>query len=286
MPDNEAPNGSNGSPSSAITSDPSKFDPETLDRTLISLELLAAIRTAGDNGVLDVIIDLNLEYPEGRDAAREWIAGWLTKRFKQSTPSASGNASDSSRPESINMAKSKFSQQYMFVALTAASIRALVADVKPGAKLNETPDTITALRGTKKSRGKLGKSPVYKIWLDHDLKPFANVSIVTVKADAARAAFSADGRNIVWAVADSGIDGTHPHFAMHGNLVRLSPPLNHRDFTRGGDIRDADLERTNLDTAPMLRASLPVRSKTTVETEVRSTAMAGPRRRKRDRTWL
>ncbi|MEO6320153.1 MAG: S8 family peptidase [Polaromonas sp.] len=44
--------------------------------------------------------------------------------------------------------------------------------------------------------------------------------------------FSAAGKNIVWAVVDSGIQGDHPHFALHKNLS-LSGPLEHEDFTGG-----------------------------------------------------
>jgi serine protease AprX len=232
--------------------DPLKFDPETLDRTLISLELRAAISTTADSEVLDVIIDLNLEYPQGRDGARKRIAGWLGKRFTQSTSGSAGTSSDaasargssSSRRESVNGAKSRFSQQYIFAALTPASIRALVAALTPHAEPTGLSDTRAASGDKKRSRAKPERSPVYKIWLDHDLKPFVNMSIITVKADAARAAFGADGQNIVWAVADSGIDAAHPHFAMHANLDRMSLPLRHRDFTRDGDLSDAELERT------------------------------------------
>lgn len=115
--------------------------------------------------------------------------------------------------------------------MSCLSIRTLVAVIKPS-------------RAAGKSTQMRGKSPVYKIWLDHDLKPLTNVSIITVKADAARAAFSADGQNIVWAVADSGIDASHPHFVKHSNLVGLSPPIIHRDFTRDGDLSDAALRKT------------------------------------------
>jgi subtilisin family serine protease len=52
-----------------------------------------------------------------------------------------------------------------------------------------------------------------------------------VKADAARRAFNATGDGIYWAVLDSGIDKTHPHFKLHDNLnTTLS-----EDFTGGGD---------------------------------------------------
>lgn len=55
-------------------------------------------------------------------------------------------------------------------------------------------------------------------------------SVSTVMADVARKVFGSTGRGIVWAVVDSGIDGTHPHFRRHANL-ELPAPLTHRDFT-------------------------------------------------------
>lgn len=61
-----------------------------------------------------------------------------------------------------------------------------------------------------------------------------NESIKTVKADAVHAAFSAKGRDVVWAVVDSGIDKDHPHFRRHQNLA-LNGPIAHRDFTGNDD---------------------------------------------------
>lgn len=60
-----------------------------------------------------------------------------------------------------------------------------------------------------------------------------DASAATVKADAARTSFGASGRGVCWAVLDSGIDGTHPHFRMHDNL-KPAPGLAHVDFTVGG----------------------------------------------------
>jgi serine protease AprX len=57
-----------------------------------------------------------------------------------------------------------------------------------------------------------------------------NRSVSTVKADAAHLSFSALGEGIVWAVMDSGIDESHPHFAQHKNL-EVGPDLEHMDFT-------------------------------------------------------
>ena len=75
-----------------------------------------------------------------------------------------------------------------------------------------------------------GRSGIYKVWPDKRLKPFLDRSVRTIKADACLTAFGADGRGIVVAVADSGIDGAHPHFATHANLV-APDGLAHRSFT-------------------------------------------------------
>ena len=71
---------------------------------------------------------------------------------------------------------------------------------------------------------------IRRIWLDHPIRPQIDKSIGTIKADAARRAFLADGANIVWAVIDSGIDAAHLHFKDHRNL-ELDAPLAHEDFT-------------------------------------------------------
>ena len=56
-------------------------------------------------------------------------------------------------------------------------------------------------------------------------------SAQTIKCDVARSAFAATGKSIVWAVADTGIDGDHPHFKTHDTLD-LRDGLKHRDFLR------------------------------------------------------
>jgi serine protease AprX len=82
---------------------------------------------------------------------------------------------------------------------------------------------------------------IYKLWPDFKVKPLIDRSVATIKADAAYKAFSANGSGITWAVVDSGIDGTHPHFGSpdeplksvlhHPDVAEL-----HRDFSNGADI--------------------------------------------------
>jgi len=53
---------------------------------------------------------------------------------------------------------------------------------------------------------------IYKLWPDFPVKSHIYRSMPTIKADAALKSYEAGGRNIVWAVIDSGIDASHPHF--------------------------------------------------------------------------
>jgi subtilisin family serine protease len=131
--------------------------------------------------------------------------------------------------QGINESKSKYSQQYLFGRLSADNIRELV-------RLNEEARTGSkqgAETGSKEKVGP-GASALYRVWLDDEVKTFVNSSISTVKADAALNAFGTSGKDIVWAVLDTGVDSTHPHFDKYKNLV-LIDPIAHRDFTVSGD---------------------------------------------------
>jgi len=105
------------------------------------------------------------------------------------------------------------SEQYVFASLDADTIRALVRMDSRGGRAPRT------------------RRAIYHIWPDFPVKRLVNKSISTVKADAAHNAFAALGDDIIWAVIDSGIDGTHPHFRKHRNLGGLPGAVKHRDFT-------------------------------------------------------
>jgi subtilisin family serine protease len=53
---------------------------------------------------------------------------------------------------------------------------------------------------------------VYRIWPDFPVRSQIDHSVSTVKADAALNSYDASGADIVWAVIDSGVEKTHPHF--------------------------------------------------------------------------
>jgi serine protease AprX len=71
---------------------------------------------------------------------------------------------------------------------------------------------------------------IYRIWPDFPIRTLIDRSTRTVKADAANLAYGAQGEGIVWAVVDSGIDASHPHFAHYDTLGGVVGNL-HRDFT-------------------------------------------------------
>ncbi len=195
------------------------FAPEFLDRTVIAMPLIEqfrgeparraqAKRLGKPSGpeIYDVIIDLNLEYPGGRKAAREVALG-LIRGALQKKRTLSG--------QGIDEAKSEHSNQYLFGRLEQKVIREMVRldQDKESAKARDVPAFC-----------------LYRVWPDFKVKALLTKSVATVKADAARVSFSAQGDEIVWAVMDSGIDKDHPHFREHDNL-KLKEPLRHRDFT-------------------------------------------------------
>ena len=75
---------------------------------------------------------------------------------------------------------------------------------------------------------------VYRVWPDFPVQALIDASCSTVKADAARRSYDAAGRDVIWAVIDSGIDGKHPHFRAHDTLGGEVAQL-HKDFTQGGN---------------------------------------------------
>lgn len=83
---------------------------------------------------------------------------------------------------------------------------------------------------------------IYRVWPDFPVKLHIDVSGVTIKADASRRSFNSYGDRIVWAVVDSGVDATHPHFLGHHTLDDPDVVDLHRVFLPdGGSDRDGAL---------------------------------------------
>ena len=197
-------------------SDPEKkpFLPEILDRTVIAIPLLRELENAGQK-LIPVIIDLNLEFRGGRNAARQRLSELIEEASKRV-----GSGAVAAR---VDERKSDLSRQYVFAEMHAEVIREVVKlDGREGA----------TKRRSSEPRGS-GTRAVYRIWPDFPINALITKSISTVKADAAGNAFAAFGENVVWGVMDSGIQGDHPHFLRHANL-ELPAPLEHQDFSMIG----------------------------------------------------
>ena len=216
-PNNASPRKASG-PAATSTqmpeSDPTKkpFTPEVLDRTVIAVPLLDKIKKDGETKIQPIIIDLNLDYHGGREAARE--------RAQKLVNDIIAELALDPKQQNVNDTKSKLSHQYLFAALEGRAIRELVR--------RDNQDKPKAISDTRASQ--TAHRAIFRIWPDFPVKGLITKSISTVKADAARNSFSAFGDHIIWGVMDSGIDINHPHFKKHKNL-ELEEPLKHRDFT-------------------------------------------------------
>ena len=197
----------------------------------------------------EILIDLNLEYPGGREAARQWVLDNIESAKKQSDVHDAG--------QGIHLEKDRRNSQYLFARLEARAIQRLVALDMEAAKI--TAEEIAAKKAAAEKRAAattasednataktaaespkateiFSKPPdpskcraIFHIWPDFEISACINKSIATVKADAAQNSFSALGTGITWAVMDSGIRHDHPHFRKHANVDPASDW--HKDFT-------------------------------------------------------
>jgi subtilisin family serine protease len=142
------------------------------------------------------IVELNVNYPAGIAEAQRVAAEWLAE---QGAP-----------PEDIDTRRSIYN---VFAALSEKQLHAIEDKVRT-----------------------TSPSPIFRIWPDEELKPLMNRSVRTIKGDACFTVYKSSGEEIVWAVADSGVDAGHLHFQRHQTTV-LDAGLKHRDFT------DANLEQ-------------------------------------------
>lgn len=196
------------------------FTPDVLESTTIAIPLQEEFdKPDGLTILYDIIIDINLEHVGGRNVARQLVRGLIRDIIQENgiNPSEQG----------IYKSKTALSEQYMFAKLRGDLIRELV---------RRDSARSAPIRESQRSR----PDAIYHIWPDFEVERLTVKSVSTVKADAAHNAFAAYGKDIVWAVLDSGIDGSHPHFRFHQNLEHESS-LMHRDFTA---ISDLETEET------------------------------------------
>jgi serine protease AprX len=177
----------------------------------------------------EVIIDVNLEHPGGREAARKWVLDNIERAKEAADVRDAG--------QEVHLEKDQLNSQYVFARLEARAIQKLVeldmADATAAADNRRKATKEASL----KARIEAAKfRAIFHIWPDFEISACINKSIATVKADAAQQSFSALGTGITWAVMDSGIRREHRHFEKHANIDPESPL--HKDFTDGGNPFD------------------------------------------------
>ena len=87
---------------------------------------------------------------------------------------------------------------------------------------------------------------IYKLWPDFPVRAQISRSVATIKGDAALRSFEATGESITWAVIDSGVEASHPHFGPPGDHALRDPSVRnlHRCFVpiAGKRLADPDEE--------------------------------------------
>ncbi|RZL75241.1 MAG: peptidase S8 [Rhodococcus sp. (in: high G+C Gram-positive bacteria)] len=95
---------------------------------------------------------------------------------------------------------------------------------------------------------------IYRLWPDFPVRAHISKSVSTIKADAALRSFEASGEGICWAVLDSGIDATHPHFGdTTGEHLLLDAAVRnlHRCFVEVDGHRLPDPDEDPADGGPL-----------------------------------
>jgi subtilisin family serine protease len=166
------------------------------DALLDPVERAAIGLPAGEDEPLPVVIELNLRHDSALPGALEQLKrNWDSIQIGGPPPEPTAEI-------------------YCQADLTIGQVRALV-----GADL--------AVENR-------SRRAIYRVWPDFPVQPLIDKSCSTVKADAARRSYDAAGRDVCWAVVDSGVDQDHPHFSRYSTLGGDVTSL-HRDFTKPGD---------------------------------------------------
>jgi len=168
---------------------------------------------------VNIIIDVNLQYHRGRENAFKAVADIAEKAL------AGKGVSDRSglqMPQSVGSSANPFMSAVLpgFIVQEMVRIDAESARTEAVKHHHPGPESAKPARFT----------AIYRVWENFKVLPLIDRSQATVKADAARRAFLADGRDMVWAVIDSGVDKTHVHFT-DASTLDLKLPLKHFDFT-------------------------------------------------------
>jgi subtilisin family serine protease len=76
---------------------------------------------------------------------------------------------------------------------------------------------------------------IYRMFVNSRKKALMNRSVSAIQAPTARLGYRADGSGITWAVLDTGIDSSHPHFNQEGNIAATWDCTKRGKNVSGGD---------------------------------------------------
>lgn len=197
------PPGSDGpsEPTAAPGPQPTPFMPSVISPALTDPRTRERTTTRGlepmsaDDESMSVIIELNVALPGGAF----WAYHQLRELFEEL------NLADAEHPMPEQF------EEYVSADLPMRTIEQLVRrDIDRSGAANRV---------------------IYRVWPNFRVGTQIDESVRTIKADAATRAFAARGHGITWAVIDSGIDASHPHFVGANTLHDAAVADLHRDFT-------------------------------------------------------
>ncbi len=185
-----------------------------------------------------MIIECNADYPEGMRIARA-----VVRQIVQSVAGDAALARDDA--DLVN--------DYVYVKLDQAQLNSVLAmdgaNAMNSALARAEPNqTSEALAKTPPPAPHRTLRAIRRVWNSMALKRLTIESIRTVKADAAHSSFMALGEDIVWAVLDSGIDASHPHFKTYDNILNSAPllPRNFSPTSTADPLTDPDGHGTHV----------------------------------------
>jgi len=179
------------------------------------------------------MVELNIQYVDGLGGAAAAFID-LFKKVVGSKPEG--------RPDPWQLVK--VSKSYFRCSMNVLEWKTLIAGDEQQARARAREEAIErkSTQVPDDSRYRI----IYKLWPDFLIEARITRSVATIKADAALRAFEANGDSVTWAVIDSGVDGTHPHFGNEKdhslndtwvkNLHRCFVPID------GAPLEDPDEE--------------------------------------------
>lgn len=173
------------------------------------------------------MVELNVQHVGGLAGA----AHAFLELFEQVFPPGGGAGTDDVPPPPV-----KISRSYFRCELNVGEWQKLIHE-----------DELEAAKLASEQRAdELALRTIYKLWPDFPVQARITKSISTIKADAALRSFEATGEGITWAVIDSGVEASHPHFGTEADHALNAPSVQdlHRCFVpiNGDEPADPDEE--------------------------------------------